>query len=209
MEGLIASRYAKTTLPDIEEYRGLARTIAARVRPGAKVLEVAPGPGYTAIELAKLGAFKVTGMDISATFVEMGRRAAREAGVSVEFGLGDAASMPFPDETFDFVVCRAAFKNFAQPLCSLLEMHRVLKRPATALIIDLRPDVTPEAIDEYISRGRRTRASAAFMRWAFLHVLRKAAHSKAELEELIARTGFSRHEIRDEPLDYQVWLFKE
>ena len=209
MEGLIAARYAKTTLPDIQEYRSLAKTIAARLRPGSKVLEVAPGPGYTAVELAKLGGCKVTGMDISATFVEMGRRNAQEAGVVVDFGQGDAASMPFPDDSFDFVVCRAAFKNFAQPLCALLEMHRVLRRPGTALIIDLRPDVTPQAIDEYINRSHRKGASAVLLKWTFLQFLRKAAHSKADFECLIARTGFSRHEIREGPMDYEVWLFKE
>lgn len=209
MEGLIATRYAKTTLPDMEEYRDLAKRIAARIRPGAKVLEVAPGPGYAAIELAKLGPFKVTGMDISATFVEMGRRNAKEAGVAVDFGQGDAASMPFPDDSFDFTVCRAAFKNFAQPLCALLEMHRVLKRPGTALIVDLRPDVTAQAVDEYLRRGGRTGASALLLKWAFMRFLRKAAHSKAEFDGLIARTGFSRHEITARPMDYEVWLFKE
>ncbi len=197
------------TLPDREEYRDLAGTVSARLRPGARVLEVAPGPGYTAIELARLGGLTVTGMDISATFVEIGRRNARRAGVSVDFGQGDAASMPFPDQSFDFVVCRAAFKNFAQPLCALLEMHRVLKRQGTALIVDLKPDVTPHAVDEYISRTGRRGASALFLKWTFLHFLRKRAHGRQELESLISRTGFSRHEIREDPLGYEVWLYKD
>ena len=80
MEGLIATWYAKNTLPDMEEYRSLARTIAARLRPGARILEVAPGPGYTAIELARLGSFRVSGMDISSTFVSIARRNAARAG---------------------------------------------------------------------------------------------------------------------------------
>ncbi len=209
MEGPIAAQYARTTLPDIEEYRSLARTIASRIRAGARVLEVAPGPGYAAIELARLGNFRVTGMDISSTFVEIGRRNAREAGVAVDFGQGDAASMPFPDQSFDFVVCRAAFKNFSQPLCALLEMHRVLTRPAIALIVDLKPDVTPQAVDEYISRTGRRGASALFLKWSFLHFLNRRAHGKEELERLIARTAFSRYEIKEDPLGYEVWLFKD
>lgn len=170
---------------------------------------MAPGPGYTVIDLAKLGDFRVTGMDISATFVEIGRRNALEAGVVVDFQRGDAASLPFPDNSFDFIVCRAAFKNFSQPLPALLEMHRVLRRRGTALIVDLRPDVTPEAVDHYIRKSRRTRASAAFMRWTFLHMLRKTAHSKEEFEDLVSRTAFSGHEIREDPLGYEVWLYKE
>ena len=209
MEGLIAARYARMTRPDMEEYRSLARTIAANARPGAAILEVAPGPGYTAIELAKLGSFKVTGMDISATFVEIARRNAREEGVIAEFHLGDAASIPFPDARFDFVVCRAAFKNFTRPQCALLEMHRVLKPGGTALIIDLRPDVSPRAIDAYNSRAGRRGVSSLFMKWTFLHFLRKTAHPKAELEQMIRRTAFGRHEIREDPLGYEVWLWKE
>lgn len=44
----------------------------------AAVLEVAPGPGYFAVELAKLGRFHVTGLDVSRTFVERTIGFARE-----------------------------------------------------------------------------------------------------------------------------------
>ncbi len=209
MEGFIATHYAKMTLPDMEDYRSLARTIAARVRPRASILEVAPGPGYTAIELANLGAFKVTGMDISATFVEIAQKNARQAGVQAEFCVGDAASMPFADASFDFLVCRAAFKNFTRPQHALLEMHRVLKRGGTALIIDLRPDVGAQTIDEYNRKAHREGISGLFMKWTFLSFLRKNAHSKAELEGMIRLTGFDRREIKEDPMGYEVWLWKD
>jgi ubiquinone/menaquinone biosynthesis C-methylase UbiE len=209
MEGLIATWYAKNTLPDMEEYRGLARMIAARLRPGARVLEVAPGPGYTAIELARLGSFRVSGMDISSTFVAIARRNAAQAGVSAEFIRGDAGSMPWEDDQFDFIVCRAAFKNFTQPQCALLEMHRVLKQRGAALIVDLRPDVSAQAVDDFNRKARRSGLSAAFMKWTFLHFLARNAHSKADLERMIRRTGFSRHDIREDPLGYEVWLWKD
>ena len=35
--------------------------------------------------------------------------------------------MPLPENTFDYLVCRAAFKNFSEPGAALGEMHRVLK----------------------------------------------------------------------------------
>lgn len=54
-----------------------------------------------------------------------------------DFRQGDAARMPFEDETFDFIICRAAFKNFAQPITALDEMNRVLKTGGKALILDL------------------------------------------------------------------------
>ena len=208
MEGLVATWYARNTLPDREEYRSLARKISAQARPGAQILEVAPGPGYLALELARLG-FRVTGLDISSTFMEIARRNAADASVPVALTRGDAASMPFPDGSFDFLVCRAAFKNFTQPQCALLEMHRVLKRGGVALIVDLRPDVSAAAVDDFNHRAQRTGLPALFTRWTFLHFLARNAHSREELEVMIRRTGFSRHEIQEDPLGYEIRLWKD
>src|SRR5437773_7898337 len=69
MEGLIARWYAKNTAGDIEDFRRAARMIADRLPPRAQVLEIAPGPGYLAIELARLGPYRITGLDISKSFV--------------------------------------------------------------------------------------------------------------------------------------------
>jgi ubiquinone/menaquinone biosynthesis C-methylase UbiE len=127
MEGPIATWYAKNTGRDMREYRKIAQAVAGRLPGGSSVLEVAPGPGYLAIELAKLGDYRITGLDISKSFVRIARENARRAGVTIDFLRGGAAQMPFPDESFDFVVCRAAFKNFSDPVGALDEIHRVLR----------------------------------------------------------------------------------
>jgi 2-polyprenyl-3-methyl-5-hydroxy-6-metoxy-1,4-benzoquinol methylase len=44
---------------------------------GAEVLEVAPGPGYLAVEIALLGRFHVTGLDFSRSFLEIASENAR------------------------------------------------------------------------------------------------------------------------------------
>jgi ubiquinone/menaquinone biosynthesis C-methylase UbiE len=84
----------------------------ASIQDGCSVLEVAPGPGYLAIELARLGKYKIIGLDISKDYVEIARRNVKEAGVEVEFQQGSASDIPFPDNMFSFIVCTAAFKNF-------------------------------------------------------------------------------------------------
>ena len=71
MEGWMARWYTSTTGKDMAQFQKLAREIAAELQPGSKILEVAPGPGFLSIELAKLGNFEVTGLDISKTFVEI------------------------------------------------------------------------------------------------------------------------------------------
>src|SRR6516165_4827835 len=93
LEGALARWYAKNTGKDPGEFRRLAGSLAGRLGPGSAVLEVAPGPGYLAIELAKLGPYRVVGLDISRTFVHMAGENARRAGVSVEFVHGNASAM--------------------------------------------------------------------------------------------------------------------
>ena len=55
MEGGIARWYDRTTRRGMADFRELAARIAAGLRPGGDVLEVAPGPGFLSIELARRG----------------------------------------------------------------------------------------------------------------------------------------------------------
>ena len=80
MEGAMARWYAKNTGKSIEQFRIEARALAAGLPENASILEVAPGPGFLAIELARLGTFQVTGLDISKTFVEIATENATEGG---------------------------------------------------------------------------------------------------------------------------------
>jgi ubiquinone/menaquinone biosynthesis C-methylase UbiE len=128
----------------------LAHRIGSQLPRGSTVLEVAPGPGYFCIELAKLGPYPITGLDISHTFLEMAAKKAAEAGVQVDFRQGTASKMPFASNVFDFLRCRAAFKNFAEPVRALEEMCRVLKPGGRGLIIELRHDASPESINRHM-----------------------------------------------------------
>src|SRR4030081_3535859 len=110
MEGMVARWYAKLRRSgnQIEAYRRQAAQLTKGLPDGAAVLEVAPGPGYLAIEMARLGRVRVTGLDISHTFGQIAIDNARKAGVDIDFRHGDAAVMPFADESFDLIVCQAA-----------------------------------------------------------------------------------------------------
>jgi ubiquinone/menaquinone biosynthesis C-methylase UbiE len=128
MEGLIARWYAGNTGKSIQQFKKEAQEIAQRVPSGSTVLEVAPGPGFLAIELAKLGSYRIVGLDTSKSFVRMATENATEAGVGVTFREGNASSMPFESDSFDFVCCRAAFKNISEPVQAHQEMYRVSSR---------------------------------------------------------------------------------
>jgi ubiquinone/menaquinone biosynthesis C-methylase UbiE len=206
MEGFVATWYARQTANDIDEFKTLARRIAAHVGAGARVLEIAPGPGYLAIELVKLTGCRLVGLDISRTFVRIASENAHKASLRIDFEEGDAADLPFPAEQFDFIVCRAAFKNFTRPLAALDEMYRVLNNGGTALIIDLRKDFAREAVNDYV-RDKGVIAGA-FIKLTFNTMLKKRAYTKESMAELIARSRFRQGDIRLDPMGFEAWLRK-
>lgn len=208
MEGVLAAWYARTTAGQADAFAADAKRIAARLADGAKVLEIAPGPGYLAVALARLGAYRITGLDISESFVRIARANAARAGLAIEFRQGDAARLPFSDASFDFVVCRAAFKNFADPHGAVCEMHRVLKPCGEALIIDLRSDVSDAELDQAVDGMKLHGVSDWMTRLVFKHSLRKRAYSRAEFESLAQSTPFGGADVKADLIGLDVWLKK-
>lgn len=208
MEGVIARWYAKNTARSMNEFETDARRVAALLRSGDRVLEAAPGPGYFAIELAKLGSYRIVGLDISKTFVAIARRNAANAKVEVDFRLGSASKMPLASGEFDFLFCRAAFKNFSEPARALQEMYRVLKPGGRALIIDLRGDAPPGAVQEAVSHMGLGRFDAWLTRMAFRFMLIKRAYTKSEFERLFEETQFGSTRIDQSPLGMEIWMEK-
>lgn len=208
MEGMLASWYAKNTAKLAADFKACGRRIAEQLAPGARVLEVAPGPGYLAVELGKLGRYRITGLDISRSFVRMATEYAAREAVDVEFRQGDAAALPFPNETFDFIVCRAAFKNFSNPVAALSEMHRVLRPGGRALIIDMRNDASNEAIDLTVDDMRLGCVDAFLTRAIFKHMLRRRAYSRDDFTRMTAASPFGRADIKAAAIGFDVWLRK-
>lgn len=208
MEGIIANWYAKNTRSRIGEQRDLAIRIAELVPAGGRVLEVAPGPGYLSIELAKLGKCEVTGLDISESFVKIERQNAAAAGVKVDFNHGDATTMPFDTNKFDFAVCVAAFKNFTQPVRALNEFHRVLKPGGKVLIVDLRRDASIEDIDREVKNMKLDPLNSFFTRLTFRQFLLKNAYTRGEIEALVAKTNFKHCDVQIDLIGMDIWLEK-
>lgn len=206
MEGRTAKWYAKLTRKSMHDFRILAERVAEQLPRGGRVLEVAPGPGYFAIELAKLGKYMVWGIDISHTFVEIARDNAREANVIVDFREGNAAAMPFKDQSFDYVVCRAAFKNFADPLGCLSEMHRVLGKGGRGLIIDLRRDAPFESISKAVNDMSLGAVDSVVTKLTFRFMLLKRAYTKSEFQRFLSHTKLKLLEIKEDPIGLEVSL---
>lgn len=208
MEGVVAKWYAANTAEVMNEYKELAERVAGEIAAGSRVLEVAPGPGYFSIELAKRGSFAITGLDISRTFVKIASEKGREAGVEVDFQQGSASNMPFPRDSFDFLLCRAAFKNFARPVVALGEMCRVLRPGGRGVIIDLRGDASPSALSRHVDGMGLSGFNRLMTKLAFRTMLVKSAYTKEQFQHMLAQTGFSRVDITEAEIGLEITMVK-
>ena len=210
MNGYIATWYAKNTQKNIEAYRRSAQLVADKVSEGATILELAPGPGYLSIELAKMGNYHIVGLDISPTFVEIAQAKAREAAVDIDFRQGNASHMPLADDLFDFLVCSAAFKNFSEPVQAINEMFRVLKPGGKALIIDLRPDASIEEIETHIRKDMAlTGINFLLTKWAFQSMLLKRAYPKVKISQFASQSKFTTCTIEEDGIGMYIYFEKQ
>jgi len=202
IEGYFAEKYdkfAKTILIDL--YKEITGLVIKHLKSG-KILEIGPGPGYLSIEIAKLGDFQITGLDISETMIEIARRNTEEAGTDVVFKLGDASNMPFKNSTFDFIISSGSLHHWKEPVKVFNEVHRVLKTDGEALIGDLRKNAAKEEMDK-IAR----KIDSFIMRWGLRHSI-KEAYTKDEIIELLSETEFKKGEVKENPIGLEIWLKK-
>ena len=103
-----------------------AATEAISADARGRLLEVAAAEGQHACRLAQRG-LQVFVVEPSSMMVESIRRRAKESRVSVTLVRGIGERQPFPDATFDHVLCDSALDHFADPECGIHEMARVVK----------------------------------------------------------------------------------
>jgi ubiquinone/menaquinone biosynthesis C-methylase UbiE len=116
----------------------------AGVKPFHRVLDIACGPGFVALEFAR-HAREVVGVDLTSEMLKQARALARREGFkNVTFRRADVNHLPFSDATFDLVVTRASFHHFPEPERVLNEMVRVLKPNGRILISDNTSKNEPE-----------------------------------------------------------------
>ena len=110
---------------------------------GDRLLDVGCGTGSLAVALkASVGPTgSVHGVDASSEMIEVARRNASKAGVDVNFHVGLAEAIPFPNGTFDLVVSQLAIHHLPDDVnqFAFREMHRVLKSDGRCLIVDFEP----------------------------------------------------------------------
>ncbi len=99
------------------------------LQPGDEVLDMASGPGTSAVELALTDGCSVTGIELSAASRARAEELAAAAGVKdrVRFLAGDAECLPVAAAAFDVVICECAFCTFPGKARAAAEIYRVLR----------------------------------------------------------------------------------
>ncbi|MGB6084521.1 bifunctional demethylmenaquinone methyltransferase/2-methoxy-6-polyprenyl-1,4-benzoquinol methylase UbiE [Moheibacter sp.] len=104
----------------------------------ATILDIATGTGDLAIAMAKSTDAKITGFDLSAGMLEVGRKKVEEQNLQnrIEMIQGDAENMPFEDNSFDVITVAFGVRNFENLEKGLNDIYRVLKPDGKFIILE-------------------------------------------------------------------------
>lgn len=189
-----AEQYARSEQRGGDDLDRIVELVAAS-QP-ALVVDVATGPGSTALALAPV-AGEVLGTDVSPGMLTAGTTRAAEAGLAnVRFAEVPADALGLPDGAADAVVCRIAAHHFPDVPAALAEWRRVLRPGGRLVVLDsLAPDDPGVA--------------------AFLHeleVTRDPTHvrafTRAEWEAMVGAAGFTVDlvEVWPKPKAFDPWV---
>ena len=106
-------------------------------RAGQKLLDVAGGTGDVSFKfLDRAGSGHATVCDITESMLLAGKTRAEAAAMSesLDWVVGDAMALPFPDNTFDVYTISFGIRNVTRPQEALNEAYRVL-RPGGRLMV--------------------------------------------------------------------------
>lgn len=111
------------------------QSVLARVEKGMKVLDAGCGEGVLSVMMAQKGAI-VTACDLSEPNIIASKRYALEnkVGDKIEFLMGDAENLPFPDNSFDLVVSSHVLEHLPDFDQGFREIMRVTKKRAVIAI---------------------------------------------------------------------------
>ncbi|MSQ65176.1 MAG: bifunctional demethylmenaquinone methyltransferase/2-methoxy-6-polyprenyl-1,4-benzoquinol methylase UbiE [Limnohabitans sp.] len=127
--------------------------LAANLKPGDKVLDIAGGTGDMALAFAgKVGPLgQVVHTDINLAMLRQGRVRLLDKGILLPTAVCDAEQLPFADQYFDLVCVAFGLRNMTHKDRALREMARVLKPGGKLLVLEFSKVAAPlsKAYDWY------------------------------------------------------------
>ncbi|MBD2074109.1 3-demethylubiquinone-9 3-O-methyltransferase [Phormidium sp. FACHB-592] len=152
------------------------------------VLDVGCGGGLACETLARAGAI-MSGLDQSAQSIAAAQAHANQNHLAINYRAGNAEHLPYPDNTFDCVLCFDVLEHLSNVSKVIAQIHHVLK-PGGFFFFDT---------------INRTLKSKVIMIWLLENILKQLPQGfhdwnkfipPQELTEVLAKNGFSQAEIR-------------
>jgi ubiquinone/menaquinone biosynthesis C-methylase UbiE len=145
--GSAAESYQRHFVPAIGEPAAQVLLERAALRPGERVLDVACGTGvvtrHAAEQVGPTGA--VTAIDLAPDMIEVARATPAPATPPIDWHVGDATSLPFPDGAFDVVLCQMGLMFMEDRAAAVAEMRRVLT-PGGRLVVGTPGAIQPQFV---------------------------------------------------------------
>jgi demethylmenaquinone methyltransferase / 2-methoxy-6-polyprenyl-1,4-benzoquinol methylase len=171
--------------------------LAANLRPGDQVLDIAGGTGDLALAFAKkVGPTgRVVHTDINEAMLRTGRDRLIDAGLSLPTVVCDAEKLPFETGSFDLVSVAFGLRNMTHKEIALTEMGRVLKAGGKLLVLEFSKVAKPleKAYDWYSFNvlpqlGKLVAGDDASYRYLAESI--RMHPSQEELKSLMKKSGF-------------------
>jgi ubiquinone/menaquinone biosynthesis C-methylase UbiE len=101
---------------------------ALNIKHGETILDIGSGTGILLPLLHKAtnGESKIVSLDIAEEMLKQAKNNGHNGDVG--YVHADASAIPFPDNTFDLVICYSCFPHFSDKLKVLVEIARVLRQ---------------------------------------------------------------------------------
>lgn len=166
-----------------------------KLRPGARVLDVACGPGHF-LRVAAASGVQVTGIDSSRAML---CTSAARLGPAARLVAGDAVALPFASGSFDVLNCSGLIEYFPDSRPLLWEFRRVVRPGGTVMVSSTNRRSPALALDSIVEATRRNRVLRALVRAVGLPAdevslrerrFRMTFHAPQELASLLESVGF-------------------
>lgn len=169
----LAGKFGRTYVPG-RSWQALAHALL-RLLPAMVIADLGAGEG-TLSQLLARRAKKVIAIDNSEKMVEFGSNLAREHGCkNLEYRLGDIEDPPIEHGSVDLALFSQALHHVSSPQKAVSAAHGILRDGGRVVVLDLASHSHEEARELYAH--------------AWL------GFSEAELQEILAKAGFSEIEV--------------
>lgn len=182
-------------------YRRIAKK-ALELKPDANdIADIGTGPGFLAIELAKLTGKKVKAVDLSLNMLKKASSNAHKAGVQIEPVRANAQDLPFDDESLDLVTASYLIHFLEDDVMFFSELKRVIRPGGKALLGGFHRDISAFILST-LDTG-----SKIFLRNKPLHGVKpviNASFTKKEIEADLKKAGLQSFSVTTGIIGMQI-----